>query len=113
MCKMTNWVDFVVIDNHSNIVFDIIWPSLLECDWSQIRAASQSDEVPELPEPEGSMLKNHLKQVSVTLFLSLYFNSLIVSGRLDVTVNANLDILRLWHMGTGSVRVLHFFLGGG
>ena len=29
----------------------------------QITVPSHADEVPELPEPEGSVLKNHLKQV--------------------------------------------------
>ena len=29
--------------------------------------------MPDLPEPEGSVLKNHLKQVSVTLFVTATF----------------------------------------
>ena len=38
----------------------------------QIKAAKQSEEVPDLPEPEGSVLRNHLKQVGVTWFYLAY-----------------------------------------
>ena len=35
----------------------------------QITVPSDTDEVPELPEPEGSILKNHLKQVCIGFWI--------------------------------------------
>ena len=34
---------------------------------------SYAEEIPELPEPEGSVLKNHLKQVRELVLTSSYF----------------------------------------